>query len=285
MPRIVPAEWMPPCHMDRVITHWTAGGYRATTHDRDCYHLLVEGDGHLIRGHHAISDNVSTSDGDYAAHTRGKNGGSIGVAVCCMADAQEPRAGQEPHFGPAPMNEQQYAVLAAVVADLCEKYQIDVRPATVLGLGEVEQILGVQQNGKWDPMVLPWDPGKSRSAVGTAFRETVQGLLAGAGDVTPQPEALLPVIVTMNGAVLSDEGILLKGGAWCPLRPLATNQGWNIALIDGQHAVLQTAAGAKTVEANIRSSRGYVAVKDVCAQLGWSVTWIPTTRTAAIRTV
>jgi len=36
---------------------------------------LIEDDGNLVRGAHSIADNVSTTDGRYAAHTRGCNTG------------------------------------------------------------------------------------------------------------------------------------------------------------------------------------------------------------------
>ena len=49
---IVPADWMPNCNMKRIVCHWTAGGYRAGDHDRESYHILIEGDGRLVRGDH-----------------------------------------------------------------------------------------------------------------------------------------------------------------------------------------------------------------------------------------
>lgn len=71
--------------MRRIVCHWTAGSHKASALDRTHYHILIEDDGNLVRGTHPISDNVSTADGNYAAHTRRLNTGSIGVSVCCMA--------------------------------------------------------------------------------------------------------------------------------------------------------------------------------------------------------
>jgi hypothetical protein len=49
-------------------------------HGKEHYHFIIEGDGTVIKGDHDISDNVSTADDDYAAHTRACNTGSIGVS-------------------------------------------------------------------------------------------------------------------------------------------------------------------------------------------------------------
>lgn len=156
--------------MKRVICHWTAGGYEATEFDREHYHILIEGDGKLVRGVHSILDNVSTADGRYAAHTRGCNTGSIGVAVCCMAGAQ--RSPFKP--GEFPMLEVQWDAMVRVVAELCRFYDISVTAKTVLGHGEVQAQLGVLQFGKWDPMRLPFDPSLQQQEVGSLLRRQVK---------------------------------------------------------------------------------------------------------------
>lgn len=76
----IPSEWMPK------VCHRTAGGHKVSQFDRGRHHLPIEGDGKLC-GKHSISDNVSTTDCNYAAHTQGCNTGSIGIALCCMAAA------------------------------------------------------------------------------------------------------------------------------------------------------------------------------------------------------
>jgi N-acetyl-anhydromuramyl-L-alanine amidase AmpD len=169
----VPAEWMPDCKMDRIICHWTAGPYTASDHDQECYHILIEGNGKLVRGEHTIDDNVNTGDDDYAAHTRRCNTGSIGISVCCMANANEAPF----RAGPCPMTRQQWEFLAQVAAQLAKRYNIPVTPKTVLGHGEVQQILGIPQLQKWDPMVLPWDTSVSKQDVGNRFRARVSQLL------------------------------------------------------------------------------------------------------------
>lgn len=166
---LIPSSWLTPAKMSRVITHWTAGAYAVSNLDKDHYHIIIDGNGVLVRGDHSISDNVNTSDGDYAAHTRGLNTGSIGVSVAAMAGARE-RPFDPGRF---PMNEVQWETMARVVAELCSFYKIPVTPQTVLGHGEVEDILGVTQSGKWDPMVLPWKLGLTFRQVGDLFRERV----------------------------------------------------------------------------------------------------------------
>jgi len=159
--------------MERIVCHWTAGGYKASSLDRKHYHVLVEDDGEVVRGFHSIKDNERTNDGVYAAHTLGLNTGSIGVAVCCMADAKAtPFDG-----GRFPMTEVQWERMAEVVAELCLRYGIPVTQRTVLGHGEVERIIGAPQKGKWDPLVLPWKPTLSQDKVGGLFRVRVLSAL------------------------------------------------------------------------------------------------------------
>lgn len=147
--RTVNPSWLPACAMKRIICHWTAGGYQATELDREHYHILIEGDGTLVRGNYSIADNVTTSDGKYAAHTRGCNTGSIGVAMCCMAGAR--RAPFQP--GQYPMLEIQWNTMIQVVSELAAWYDIPVTSKTVLGHGEVQAHLGITQEGKWDGLL------------------------------------------------------------------------------------------------------------------------------------
>jgi len=67
--------------------------------------------------------------------------------------------------------------MAAVAAELAKFYKIPVGPTTILGHGEVQKNLGIAQKGKWDPLVLPWDPKLTRAQVGKMFREEVARLM------------------------------------------------------------------------------------------------------------
>ena len=173
--------------MKRIILHWTAGGSRASDLDKKHYHRIVEQDGTVVEGNKTPEDNIVTSDGDYAAHTLHLNTGSIGVAMCGMRGAIE-----DPFDpGPSPLNEYQFTVTCALIADLCREYSIPVGPKTVLTHAEVETNLGVKQRGKWDIAVLPWDRSLYGSrAVGDHMREVVAAML-GQVDV---PETNRPIL-------------------------------------------------------------------------------------------
>lgn len=86
---IVPADWMPPARLERIMFHWTAGAHRASGLDRSHHHILIEADGKLVRGTPSIAANGSGGSVPRASHTLNCNTGSIGVSLCCMAGAIE----------------------------------------------------------------------------------------------------------------------------------------------------------------------------------------------------
>lgn len=172
----VPADWMPAAQMNRVIVHWTAGAHRASGLDRSHYHILIEGDGKLIRGIPSIDLNDARgARRGYAAHTLNCNSGSIGVSLCCMAGAVESPF----KAGSAPMTREQWEALPPVLADLCRRYSIPVTPQTVLSHAEVQSALGIKQRGKWDISRLAFDPTLiGAKACGGQFRSSTSSLLA-----------------------------------------------------------------------------------------------------------
>jgi len=166
-PIIIPANWMPPAAMQRIIVHWTAGGHKATTFDKAHYHILIEGDGTVVRGTPTIDLNQSPVRAGYAAHTLNCNSGSIGVSLACMAGARENPFSP----GQAPMTQAQWDKLPYVLATLCERYNIPVTPKTVLSHAEVQANLGIAQKGKWDIARLAFDPSiVGAKACGDIFR-------------------------------------------------------------------------------------------------------------------
>jgi GH24 family phage-related lysozyme (muramidase) len=78
---LVPEEWMPPCKMDRVVVHWSAGTHTATEFDRGHYHILINGDGKVVRGLPAIEGNSAGGKGRKASHTRNLNTGSAALTT------------------------------------------------------------------------------------------------------------------------------------------------------------------------------------------------------------
>lgn len=170
--------------MKRIINHWTGGGGRANSTDKKHYHMLTEHDGNIVKGKEEIEDNIVTSDGDYAAHTRNLNTDSIGLAMCGMIDAKEYPF--DP--GPAPLTEKQFRNHAILNADMCRTYGIPVTRETVLFHAEVEPTLGVKQNGKWDVTRLPWNSSiVGALSVGDHFREIVREVLGEAEPALGRP--------------------------------------------------------------------------------------------------
>ena len=153
---IVPAAWMPAAQIKRIIMHWNAGTHRATEFDRAHYHILIEADGKLVRGIPTIdlNDARGTKKG-YAAHALNTNSGSIGIAVCAMADASDSPF----RVGKYPITQMQIDTICRAVAELCVAYKIAVTPQTVLSHAEIQGTLGIQQRGKIDIM---WLPGMER---------------------------------------------------------------------------------------------------------------------------
>lgn len=173
-PVVVSSSWMPPAKMHRIIVHWTAGAHKASALDKAHYHILIEGDGGLVRGVPTIDLNQAPTKKGYAAHTLNCNTGSIGVSMCCMAGAVESPFSA----GKSPMTKAQWDKLPIVLATLCERYNIIPSPTTVLSHAEVQANLGIRQRGKWDITRLAFDPSvKGAKACGDIFRKRTAELL------------------------------------------------------------------------------------------------------------
>ncbi|MEZ5778468.1 MAG: N-acetylmuramoyl-L-alanine amidase [Paracoccaceae bacterium] len=187
MPGTIPSDWMPAAAMSRIHLHWTAGRHNANAVDRKSYHVLVEGDGTLVRGDRPINANAKGSGLRQASHTLNANTGAIGVSMCCMAGAKE----RPFNAGQAPMTEAQWQKAVQVVADLAERYAIKVTPVTVLTHAEVEPNLNIKQRNKWDITRLAFDGSVSGFRdVGERLRREVAAVLDGAAkpDDGPIPE-------------------------------------------------------------------------------------------------
>ena len=268
---VLDPAWLPNCSMRRVICHWTAGAHKASSLDKEHYHFLVEADGKVVRGRRSIADNVSTADGVYAAHTKGANTGAIGIAVCAMAGAQ-----QSPFLaGSAPMLESQWLRLADVTAELCRAYSLPVTPQTVLGHGEVQVLLGIAQEGKWDPMVLPWAPAMSITQVGTFFRTLVQEKLQTAAAAV---EAPVLASVDFQGKKIG-EAQLINEGVYAPAAAVAAK----LALPAPAAAATSLAlANGNAVAIETLDAKGWVDVVAVATALGRKTRWNSGTRVLTI---
>ena len=114
--------------MKRIIIHWTGGTHQPNTHEYECYHYLVNGDGVVIKGKYTPEDNLDCTDGKYAAHTGGGNTGSIGVAMCGMYVPNKTPVENTKY----PLTKVQCERCFKLVAELSKKYNILVTPQTVM---------------------------------------------------------------------------------------------------------------------------------------------------------
>jgi hypothetical protein len=147
MPTSIPSSWMPDAAMKRVHVHWTAGTHTANSTDKNSYHILVEGDGNLVRGDKSIAANApGAPSSGHASHTKNANTGAIGISMCSMTGAIESPFSSGSH----PLKEIQWDTMIKAVAQLAKRYDIPVTRQTVLTHAEVQPTLGIKQNNKWD---------------------------------------------------------------------------------------------------------------------------------------
>lgn len=172
--------------MNRITWHHTGGGYSPSAVDLKAYHRLIDGDGELHQGIHAIEANAPGRKlvaGQYAAHTLHLNSGNIGLSLCSMAGANW----DAPHASKAFPRPVQIDALIRETAALCRKYGIQPSRQHTLSHAEVEPTLGVKQKQKWDfdyPLreVYRRDP----VAIGDELRQELVRALRG---VTIEPPA------------------------------------------------------------------------------------------------
>lgn len=271
MSRIVPASWMPSCDMDYIVTHWTAGSHHASELDKEHYHIIIEGDGRLVRGDHPITDNANTADGDYAAHCRLCNTRAIGVSVAAMRGATETPL----HYGDSPVTREQWDALVQVCADLAERYGIPVTNKTILGHCEVQRNLGRKQNGKWDPWRVEWFPNKDRYQIGDSFRNDVVATLNGRLKTPAQS----PVHVQFGSATIADDAFVDDGEAWVPVRVVTEAVGGKVESYAKGIFTVSKNKRNYTIGGVIRGNTGYAPVKKLREFLGFQTAWEGKTRT------
>ena len=156
--------------MKRIVLHWSAGSHNVSDIDREHYHRIVAGDGTVVKGDHPIEDNLATSDGIYAAHTRGCNAGAIGVAMAGMMGAEGPGK-----LGKYPLTKVQFDACIELVRKLAKQYRIPVTLSTVLSHAEVQTSLGIKQNGKVD--ISFGVPGRPDLKTARAVGDYIRGLM------------------------------------------------------------------------------------------------------------
>ena len=137
--------------INRIYLHWTAGHY-ATTYDD--YHLNITGDGEL----HASCEGLT----DYKEHTWHRNGGAIGISICCCCDAVAYADGSV-DFGSEPPTQQQIETLARLVGVLCKELELPVNDNYVMTHAEAADLDDYGPSStfeRWDLWKLDDDEGE-----------------------------------------------------------------------------------------------------------------------------
>lgn len=136
--------------IDRIYLHWTAGNYHQFFSD---YHLCIDEDGAII----ASTDDLRQRK----AHTYMRNTNSVGIALCCCADASCWADGRV-DFGSVPPTPEQIDSMAQVVAVLCEELDLAVNANNVITHCEAAEQDGYGPSStceRWDLWKLPNLPG------------------------------------------------------------------------------------------------------------------------------
>ncbi len=159
--------------MKRIIIHWTAGGNVPTSYEQNFYHYLVDGIGKVSVGKFKPEANLVCKKGMYAPHTGGGNTGSIGIAMCGMAEFRGKNA-----IGNFPITKIQFEKTMKFCALLAKKYKIEISPQTVMTHYEFGQNHPKSTSfGKIDIIYLPPFPWISRDDVGSFIRSKIRWYL------------------------------------------------------------------------------------------------------------
>lgn len=199
----IPADWLDG-RPEGLVIHWTGGGPRPSAEDKRHYHLIIDQEGQVHRGSYLISDNDDTSDQEYAAHTRGFNTHRVGVALSGMINARE----RPFDPGPYPIKPLQWDVLIEVCARLAHHYDWPITEQVFTFHSRVQQVHGVQQLGKWDISVLPWDRSMTPYQI-------VENLIGAIRRASPAPlDPIFKMLPTVNVedilAPIYNQGLVLS---------------------------------------------------------------------------
>jgi hypothetical protein len=175
------------------------------------------------------------------------------------------------------MTRKQWETLAEVAADLCQFYRIPVTPTTVLGHGEVAVNCGKPRKGKWEPLILPWNPGRSRTEVGTTFRAMVQNFIDGPG----LEEQVSTVNLTFRGRNLGQIPVT-NGGSFARSADIADRAGWTLARFDEDDAEFVINGKSVSFPAVLVEGESYVDCDDVARHLNLKLRWDKATDTVIV---
>jgi hypothetical protein len=154
-----------------------------------------------------------------------------------------------------------------LAAELCRFYGIAVTPQTVLGHGEVQANLGIAQNGKWDPMALPWEPTWDPSVVGTHLRSMVANALEGRDSPDEQPAH---VSISLFGAAIV-AGVVVDGAVLVPVAAVADLGFANRRSL--RHLDIKAPAKSNGLQITQVAGGEYVRSDDLSRVLGANLKW------------
>ena len=119
----------------KIYLHWSAGHYFQKFED---YHVNITADGKI----YVTTDNLA----DVLAHTYMRNSGSVGISLCCCADATTNDLGDEP---PTP---QQIESMAQAICAVADGLWLTISPEYVLTHGEAADNLdGMDTHAPYGP--------------------------------------------------------------------------------------------------------------------------------------
>jgi hypothetical protein len=174
-------EWrpdLPQGDLRSIALHWTAGDYGGVY---PAYHFCLTGPDRVeVHQTHELRENMRDlrrePGASYAAHTRGRNSWSIGLAIAAMRDATPS------DFGAFPLTAAQLEGLCRVAARLAAFYAIDVAAIRTHAEAALEDgYFGAGDDERWDIARLraatePLRPQEAH-ATGAWFRTRIATLL------------------------------------------------------------------------------------------------------------
>ena len=154
----------------RIVLHWSAGRYYPSEFEKKYYHFLIDAEGRVYSGTYTPEDNNDCTDGKYAAHTGGGNTGTIGICLCGMYGYKSPV-----DCGFSPITKVQFEACMKFVAQLCEKYSLQISSTTVLTHYEFgKQNPKTSSAGKIDITYLPPYSWVAKDDIGNFIRSKVR---------------------------------------------------------------------------------------------------------------
>lgn len=234
----------------RITLHWTAGTNTVSATDLEHYHWVIGADAVPVPGTHTPEDNLDVADGDYAAHVLNCNTANIGISLAGMRGAVESPLS----VGDSPITEAQFEAAVKKIAELAIKYGVPATKTRILTHAEIQPNLMIQQRGKWDLTVLPWDNGiVGHEAVGDYLRARVSAVMGSAAPVAATGTTGATVSPVLRAGSANTAAVKL-------LQQLLGAKGFTVGAVDGVFGSKTRAAVVALQEQNDLDADGVVGV-------------------------